>query len=50
MVGIFNENGKYFVPVWIYMSPCSPTVIQATLIGQKPISTITKRLLFACGE
>jgi hypothetical protein len=50
MVGIFNENGKYFVPVWIYMSPCSPTVIQATLIGQRPASTIRKRLLFQCGE
>src|SRR4051812_14223201 len=50
MVGIFNEQGKYFVPVWIYMSPCSPTVIQARLIGQRPVSTIQKRLLFQCGE
>jgi hypothetical protein len=50
LVGIFNETGKYFIPVWIYGPLCQPTVIQATLLGQRQPSTIRKRLNFECGE
>jgi hypothetical protein len=50
MVGIFNQNGKYFVPFWIYGPLCQPTVIQATLTGQRRPSTIRKKLNFQCGE
>ena len=50
MVGIFNQSGKYYVPVWIYGPLCQPTVIRATMTGQRRPSTITKRLSFQCGE
>jgi hypothetical protein len=50
MLGIFNEQGKYYVPVWIYGPLCQPTTIQATVQGQRPASTIKKTLQFQCGE
>lgn len=50
MVGIFNENGKYYVPVWIYGPLCQPTTIEAKIVGQKEPSTIKKTLKFQCGE
>jgi hypothetical protein len=50
MLGIFNEQGKHYVPVWIYGPLCSPTTIQATVQGQRPISTIKRTLQFQCGE
>jgi hypothetical protein len=50
MLGIFNEQGKHYVPVWIYGPLCSPTTIQATVQGQRPVSTLKKTLQFQCGE
>ncbi|MDT5061681.1 MAG: hypothetical protein QOH63_2140 [Acidobacteriota bacterium] len=50
MLGIFNEKGKYYVPVWIYGPLCQPTTIQATVQGQRPASTIKRTLQFQCGE
>jgi hypothetical protein len=50
MLGIFNEQGKYYVPVWIYGPLCQPTTIQATVQGQRPASTIKRTLKFQCGE
>jgi hypothetical protein len=50
MLGIFNEQGKHYVPVWIYGPLCQPTTIQATVQGQRPASTIRKTLKFQCGE
>jgi hypothetical protein len=50
MVGILNDNGKYFIPVWIYGPLCSPTTIEARLTGQSKISTLKKKINFQCGE
>ena len=50
LVGILNENGKYFVPIWIYGPLCSPTTIEARLTGPGKPSTMTKKINFACGE
>jgi hypothetical protein len=50
MVGIFNEAGKYYVPVWIYGPLCQPTTIQARLLGQKGAAPIKRTLKFQCGE
>lgn len=50
MLGIFNDQGKYYVPVWIYGPLCSPTTIQATVQGQRPASTLKRTLKFQCGE
>ena len=50
MVGIFNENGKYYVPAWIYGPLCSPITVEARLTGQRQPSSIRKTLKFQCGE
>jgi len=50
MVGILNDNGKYFIPIWIYGPLCSPTTITATLTGQGKPSTLKKKINFQCGE
>lgn len=50
MVGIYNEAGKYFVPVWIYGPICQETTIQATLTGQRQPSTLKKTIRANCGE
>jgi hypothetical protein len=50
MVGIYNENGKYYVPAWIYGPLCSPITVEARLTGQRQPSTIRKTLKFQCGE
>ena len=50
LVGIFNTDGKYFVPVWIYGPLCSPTTIEARLTGPGKPSTLRKKINFFCGE
>jgi hypothetical protein len=50
MVGIFNENGKYYVTAWIYNPLCQDTTIQARLLGQRQPSIIRKRIGANCGE
>jgi hypothetical protein len=50
MVGIFNENGKYYVTAWIYNPLCQDTTIQARLLGQRRPSVIRKRIGANCGE
>ena len=50
MLGIYNENGKYFAIAWIYGPLCSSTTITARLTGPGPVSTIKKKIEFQCGE
>jgi hypothetical protein len=50
MVGIYNENGKYYVTAWINNPVCQETVIQARLLGQKQPSVIKKTIGANCGE
>jgi hypothetical protein len=50
MVGIFNENGKYYVTAWINNPLCQDTVIQARLLGQRQPSVIKKTVTANCGE
>ena len=50
MVGIFNENGKYYVTAWIYNPICQDTTIQARLLGQRQPSIIRKKVTANCGE
>lgn len=50
MVGIFNENGKYYVTAWINNPLCQDTTIQARLLGQRQPSIIRKRVGANCGE
>jgi len=50
MVGIYNENGKYYVTAWINNPLCQDTIIQARLLGQRQPSVIRKRIGANCGE
>ena len=50
MVGIYNENGKYYVTAWINNPLCQDTTIQARLLGQRQPSIITKKIGANCGE
>ena len=50
MVGIFNENGKYYVTAWINNPLCQDTIIQARLLGQRQPSVIRKTVGANCGE
>lgn len=50
MVGIFNENGKYYVTAWINNPICQDTVIQARLLGQRQPSVIKRTVGANCGE
>jgi hypothetical protein len=49
-VGLIGEGGKYYMPVWLYSSMCDEVKITAKLIGQKTVSTMTRKVLFECGE
>lgn len=48
--GVFSEQGKYFVPLWLYGSMCDIVKITATVTGQKTRSTRTRTVNFHCGE
>jgi hypothetical protein len=50
MVGIYNERGKYYIPIWIYSAICQDTVIQARLLAQRDPSIIRKTITAHCGE
>ena len=44
------RSGTYYVPIVLYAPHCRPLRIEARLLGQKKISSISKRIDFACGE
>ena len=48
--GVFSEQGKYYVPVWLYGSMCDVVKIRATITGQNTASTRTRNVNFHCGE
>lgn len=50
MVGIYNEQGKYYIPYWIYSAICQDTVVQARLLGQRTPSILRKTINAHCGE
>ena len=48
--GVLGENGKYYVPVWLYGSMCDRVTITATVTGQTTPSSMKRTLDFMCGE
>lgn len=48
--GVLNENGKFFVPVWLYGSMCDKVTIKASITGQTKKSSKTRIVQFMCGE
>lgn len=49
-IGILNESGKFYIPVWLYPAMCGDIKITAKIIGQKAASTMTRTIPFMCGE
>lgn len=49
-IGIPNEQGKYFVPVWLDRSMCDSIKITAKITGQKTVSSKVRTVSFMCGE
>lgn len=49
-IGIPNEDGKYFAPLWLDRSMCSGITITARLLGQKTVSRTVRKVPFMCGE
>ena len=45
-----EDNGKYYVPLWLEAGMCDTLTITAKINGQKTASTKTRTVLFACGE
>lgn len=49
-VGVLSQNGKFYIPLWLYPAMCDEVKITAKLIGQKTASAITRKIPFLCGE
>ncbi len=45
-----EADGKYYVPLWLDAGMCDTVKITAKITGQKTASTMTRSLLFQCGE
>lgn len=49
-IGLIGEEGKYFVPAFLYGSMCDTVKITAKIAGQKTSSSMSRRVPFMCGE
>lgn len=48
--GVLNENGKYWIPIWLESAMCDEVVITASMVGQTKKSSMKRSLNFMCGE
>jgi hypothetical protein len=48
--GVMNENGKFYLPVFLYSAMCDQVTITATMTGQTQKSSMKRQLDFMCGE
>lgn len=44
------EDGKVYVPLWLDPLMCGNVKINARIIGQRSVSTMTRTVPFSCGE
>lgn len=49
-VGIANDQGHYFVPVWLYDTGCSTVRVSAWIDGARESTEVIESIPFACGE
>ena len=50
-VEIYDQRTKFFAPLWLYDTGCTPIKISARLIGKgAPATVVTKTIPFECGE
>ena len=48
--GVLNEDGKFYIPVWLDAAMCDQVYITATMTGQTVKSSMKRSLAFMCGE
>jgi hypothetical protein len=49
-IGLIGEGGKFYIPVWLDSALCDEVKITARIVGQKTVSTMTRKASFMCGE
>lgn len=49
-MGIINQDGKFYAPVFVEAAFCSEVTVTARIVGQKTVSTLTRKAAFQCGE
>lgn len=45
-----SSDGKFYVPFWIDGYRCDPLTLTASVVGQRPTSSMRKTIKFVCGE
>ncbi|CAN5301343.1 hypothetical protein BH10ACI1_BH10ACI1_20280 [soil metagenome] len=45
-----EDNGKYYVPLWLDAGMCNTVKITAKITGQKTVATMSRSVMFNCGE
>lgn len=50
MMGILNQSGKYYLPIFLEPAMCDEVKITAKITGQKTPSITTRKVAFMCGE
>jgi len=50
LIGILNEKGKYYAPVWVYGPLCDTVTIEVSIVGQAKPATVKRTIRFNCGE
>lgn len=50
MIGVLNDAGKFYVPVWLYAPMCGEVTISARITGQTAAAKQTRKISFQCGE
>lgn len=49
-IGVINQSGRYFAPVFLPGPYCSDVKINARILGQTKQSAMSRKISFACGE
>jgi hypothetical protein len=49
-LGISGEDGRYFVPLWLYDTGCTPIELHAWVEGARQATERREEILFMCGE
>lgn len=49
-IGLIGDGGKFYVPLWLDAAMCSEVTITAKITGQKSASSLTRKVMFECGE
>ncbi|HEV7796753.1 MAG TPA: hypothetical protein VGO73_01260 [Pyrinomonadaceae bacterium] len=49
-IGLFGDSDKFYAAFWLYETGCEPVTLSARIVGQVQASSVTRKILFECGE